>query len=234
MTIERFLEEAKKDRARTEALTREHGSPSDGAAADDEEAFVRAVLAGADDAKIVDAVLRADERAAASTALEPAREARRARRGRGPLYYVGGALALAAAVALFLRAGGESAPLPEYALALSGGDAPDRSKPVAQATVVSRGARLEISAAPTTAAETSVDARLFARCGDGAWRAVTIEARVAGSGAVRFEGTTEQIFDEARGSCALGVVVVPSGAKVPLPSEAGEHARAIVRQIVVK
>jgi hypothetical protein len=123
------------------------------------------------------------------------------------------ALAIAAAVALFIRTRSPSASdlaIPMYSMTFEGADAPQRGPEgptlPEQRRVVSKGARVHVVLRPADTAPAGIGARAFVVRGTTA-RLVPVEPDVAPTGAVAFEAGDEQLFGDEHGDLELVIFV---------------------------
>lgn len=103
-------------------------------------------------------------------------------------------LALAAALAAVLFIPRPSA-LPEYSIAIAGGEQVVRGEPQAAhgTPIIGPGSRLSIVLRPATKLEGAIEARAFL-VRDGSARVWSPPIEISSAGAVRIEGTREQLF----------------------------------------
>ncbi len=129
-------------------------------------------------------------------------------------------LAMAAAVLLWIgRGGGPIAALPEYELALVGGDQTTRATPAqlrGDTLRVRAGARVQISARPATKPDGEVAARAFLIEG-GAARVWEVPIEISPEGAARISGDASAIFPSPSGDWD---VVLALGRPGALPTTA--------------
>ena len=242
MSDERILDElrkvAKDDAARTgELVTRaREGTAAD----DDEEAFVRAALARADDERLLgllgaSAAPRPSSKPMSASPrplqAEPVLAARSRVPGRTMALLAGGTasvVALAAAVLFLVRV--PDAALPAYEADVTGTDALARSS-AGTSTEVSPGARIVFIARPATPIGAPVYARAFGGCGKESPLAVRVT--VAPTGATRIEGSSETLFGaSSRGACTL--VLAMGTSTVPDSPEGAAGVRLVRARFDVK
>ena len=246
MSDDRILDDlarlAREDRARSEELERTTGDPV--AARDEEEAFVRSVLAAGNDDALVASALQAvrtkagprldlpeaspavhrhetiSERSAAPTGVAVPMGKPRPGRAR-VVAGLGAVAALAAGLLLYVKQADREPPLPEYEGLVTGADAPERADPQpgtadTSRIVVTRGAGLSLVARPKEPVTRPVAARAFRSCG-GPFTSIAARVHVAETGAARIDGTPETLFrGTASGTCTLALVIAPEG---QVPSE---------------
>jgi hypothetical protein len=220
MKLEELAEQSRKNDERARELERRARTGRE--PADDEEAFLREVLARGDNAKIVRAIERTSSGEGSDDGRSTADE-RSVRRAPSRLLVariarVAGPLALAAAAVLLLigRRGGDRE-LPSYTLHAGGSDAPSRGDEAANGGVLSEGAHVVVTATPEHATSVPITSRAFARCDGSSWSPATGSLNVAPSGAVRFEAPREGVFGSARGACEIAIVVAREGEPLVAP-----------------
>lgn len=238
MTEERAIRElaavARADAERTHELLARVEAPGGASADDDEEAFLREVLAQGNDERLVEAALGATKTPAApADAPSNARTAKPVTPLRTPsrarwLPVAASALALAAGLFLLTRSRVGREALPAYQAVLSGADSVERSAPE-PGKVVSRGASLVLMAQPRESVKGPVEARAFAGCG-GALARIEAPITVASSGAARIQGTPEAFFGHAaEGPCALALAIGRPGTLPDRAEDAAARGSALVR-----
>lgn len=244
-TIRELAAVARADAERTEELSARVEQPASAGSDDDEEAFLREVLAQGDDERLVEAALGA-AKSTAAPATVPA-DARGVARTTKPVTSVtplrtpsrtrwlpaaASALALAAGLFLFLRSRDGTEALPTYQAILSGADSVHRSTPE-PGKVVSRGASLVLVAQPRESVKGALEARAFAGCG-GALAKVETPITIASSGAARIQGTPESLFGPAaEGPCALALAIGRPGTLPDRAEDAAAKGSVLVRVDVV-
>lgn len=235
----RILDELRKvaadDASRTEELVTRAREGAD--AEDDEEAFVRAALAYADDEALLARLgaggvpRRSSEVARAGPVPLRAKSVPPRMLGRTKALMATGAIsvvALAAAAIVLVRV--PDAALPTYEGDVTGTDAIVRSGG-GTGTEVSPGARIVFVARPATPVGAPIYARAFGGCGKEL--PLTTEVTVAPTGAVRVEGSPESFFgSSARGTCTL--VLALSTRTIPTSPEASTGVRVVRSRFEVK
>lgn len=234
MKLDDLVAHSRRDAERSRELERRAagGAPP----ADEEDAFVRAVL----DAGANDAIVRALAARSAPDANEPASRksapasipSARRRSVFSAAALAAAPLVLAAVVALFfIGRGGTSEALPAYVVSAGGADVPVRGGAAANGGELSEGALVTVTAEPERAVRARVDARAYARCDGGAWSAARGRLTVAPTGAVRFQAARGDAFGAMRGACELAVVLALEGEPLVAP-DAGATSVLTVRFVV--
>lgn len=247
--LDELAKVAREDHARSGELERVHdGAPPDD---DEEAAFVRSVLAAGNDDALVTAAMNALGSKSEPTAPAPADVARRERtieRQAGPpdvkvgrprperarvVAFIGGAVALAAGILLYVKQAERAIDLPGYEAILEGTDAPDRATPHAS-TKVSRGAGLTLVARPKKAVARRLEGAAFGACG-GALKRLPARVEVAATGAARVDGTPESLFGAgASGTCTLAIVVAAEGRLPERLDDLRDDVRVVEATFVVQ
>lgn len=134
------------------------------------------------------------------------------------------ALALAAALVLWIGRRDATVQLPGYAItALEGGAADVRSDPRAldRTVVVGRGDAITVVVTPDRPAPAGLGVWLVAR-GAGPAQLVRVDAAIAPSGAVKFEGPLDRWLTLAPGEWTIEVVVGPAD-RAPVDADAAQR-----------
>jgi len=248
--LDELAKAAREDRARSEDLVRDGGDVA--RADDEEEAFVRSVLAGGDDDALAAAAMNAlqakpqqDAPAPSPTLVRVEKTIVRTAAPREPkalrpqperarvVAFLGAAVALAAGVLLYVKHAQREPDLPGYEAVLEGTDAPDRAAPQAS-TKVSRGAGLSLVARPKEPVTTRLEGAAFGGCG-GALVRLPAPVQIAPTGAARVAGTPESLFGAgASGACRLTVVVAPAGRLPDRLEDARGETRVVEAAFVIE
>jgi hypothetical protein len=181
-------------------------------------------------AQVLDGLLQRLERDGSTTAASappPAVVPLSAARERNKTRWVGVAmvaLAIAAALVLWIGRRDAGVQLPGYAITvLDGGAADVRSDPraVDRTVVLRTGDRISLVVTPDRPATAAVAVWLLAR-GGGPSQLVRVDATVAPSGAVKLEGALDRWLKLAPGEWTIDVVVGPAD-RAPADAEAAQQ-----------
>jgi hypothetical protein len=193
------------------------------AASREDEATLREIEATPIDPRRAAAIIDAAAARALGAMRRPARAPSGWHTARPRLYAIGGAIALAAGVALVL--GTRSAPLPAYeATLLGGGESAERGPSAASERTlrVGPGTEVDLVLRPDTRVKGAVAGRAFVRI-DAELRPWSAAIEVKDSGAIRVHGS----FTESLGGVAEAELVLLIGRPASLPSDDAQARRAL-------